>query len=108
MTDKELIVPIETAAGAFFARGTSFIVTGPTNDLSIQLAVCEDVIKHDTMTLTVKQEGGIKAEFSGSPRRLLLGSIKLSLQSAKELAQLLQEHIQKTQEAVDSLQKGNP
>jgi hypothetical protein len=100
MADKQITLPVEEATNAFFLRAQTFIVTGPTTDLSIQIAFCEDVIRHRSMDVSDDGSGSIKLQFDGQPARLVLGTAKLSLQGAKELVSLLNDHIQKVEEVL--------
>lgn len=100
MADKQISLPVEEATNAFYLRATTFIVTGPTTDLSIQIAFCEDIIRHRTMDLTDDGSGAIKVQFDGQPARLVLGTTKLTLQGAKDLVALLNDHIQKVEQVL--------
>jgi hypothetical protein len=102
MAEVDITIPVEDSPNAFFVASSAFLVSGPTPDLSLQVSFCEDTVKHRAMRISGLGSGEPRAEFESFPLRLVLGTVKMSLQGAKDLIELLQTQINKTESALRS------
>ena len=97
MAGQKIEVIVVNAPGIFHIAPSSFVISQPTPDGSLQIQFCDDFVATETMTVTQSEKPGAEEtpefSFSSAPERIVYGKVKLSLKAAKGFVALLNTHI---------------
>lgn len=109
----QIEVPVSLAPNFFFITNPAVVVTGPLTDGTLQVDFADDHVLYRTMTVTGEMAGaqptdGLmnpRFEFPGtSPVRTILGRMKVTPASARQIAALLLLHADAAEQAISAAQ----